>query len=149
MLRILFLMTLMLTVFGCGSGADGPERVPVSGQVSYGGLPIEDGKIRFVPIEGTEGPATLALIEQGKYTADHNGGVPVGTHRVEVEAYRPQEGAQPVTEEMARDFADLEVGQVPQEQFLPGDYSGETSSLRLTIESGSDAMTKDFTLGEK
>lgn len=47
------------------------------------------GFVRFVPIGDTHGPATSARIFDGKYRADNRGGVPLGTHRVEIIAQRP------------------------------------------------------------
>ena len=98
-------LTLLLPVFltillGCSGG--GLEKAAISGRITFQGKPIEDGNIRFVPIKGTKGPATVGKIIGGNYTATARGGVPVGTLRVEVEAYRPLPGAKPYTKEQAQ-----------------------------------------------
>lgn len=147
MLRLMFCTMAAAAVAvlpGCGGGVDGPERVPVEGTVTYAGEPIQEGKIRFIP---ENGPVAVGQIENGRYKIDARGGVPVGDHRVAIEAFRPKPGAEPVDEELAQDFADMEAGDVLKEQFLPQQYSSPTdTTLRATVEAGSGPITKDFEL---
>ncbi|NLY02237.1 MAG: hypothetical protein GXY83_39635 [Rhodopirellula sp.] len=123
---------------GCGESG-GIERTVVSGTVSYDGQPIEEGMIRFVPTKDTAAPVSGAEIQGGKYTVDAKGGVPVGSHRVEVEAYRT--GAAPAAGEEVPG-----VEGAPKEQFLPEKYNLK-SELEVTI--GSDGpVTEDFDLAK-
>ena len=62
----------------------------VRGAATLNGSPIEDGQIRYVPIEKTVGPTTIARITNGEYVCDAKGGVPVGKHRVEILAWDPK-----------------------------------------------------------
>jgi hypothetical protein len=52
--------------------------------VSYAGQPIQVGTIRFLI---DDRPSALGRIEKGHYRIDVNGGVPVGTGRVEIEGF--------------------------------------------------------------
>ena len=72
---------------GC-SEDQGPERVVVSGTVTYNGKPVPEALIRFVPVQTSAVPMAGAVVTDGKYRVDIRGGVPVGTHRIEIEAYR-------------------------------------------------------------
>ena len=128
---------------GCGSGG-GLEEAPLSGRVTYQGKPIEKGRIRFIPIKGTKGPAQREWISQGKYSVTARGGLTVGTHRVEIDAYRPIPGARPYTAEQA-DGQAFQPGDRPEEQYLPNQYNRK-SMLELTIEPGSGSVAKDFDL---
>ena len=68
-----------------------PRRLPrrvVFGNVTCGGEKVAFGEVLFVPIEGTRGPATAAVIVDGQYRAENRGGVPIGKHRVEISAQR-------------------------------------------------------------
>ncbi len=47
-------------------GCSGESLMPVSGDVTLDGNPIEKGTIRFMPVDGV-GPAAEAKIEQGRY----------------------------------------------------------------------------------
>jgi hypothetical protein len=58
----------------------------VNGEVTFQGRKVDAGNLRFVPIEGTEGPASRANIIEGQYKISARGGVPLGKHRVEVNA---------------------------------------------------------------
>ena len=69
---------------GCGS--DGLPSKVVHGTITFNGEKVMLGQVRFVPIEGTPGPASFSSIEDGKYRIEARGGVPVGKHRVEVQA---------------------------------------------------------------
>ena len=122
---------------GCGGSGD-VERTVVSGAVSYDGQPIDDGTIRFVPTKGTQAPVAAAQIQNGRYSADAKGGVPVGTHRVEIEAFRADPNA----------AADADPGSIEgsaREQFIPEKYN-TNSELELTVEPGGGPVTKDFEL---
>lgn len=77
--------TLGLQLAACG----GPkiQQKVIYGSVGSGGQKADTGRIRFVPIDGTPGPASAALIVDGQYRIEKRGGVPVGKHRVEVAGY--------------------------------------------------------------
>lgn len=81
----LVLVGMLVLPAGCGS--DGLHRVVVTGSINLNGAPIDDGQIRFIPEIGTVGPLTVAPIRQGQYRCDVNGGVPMGTHRIEILAW--------------------------------------------------------------
>lgn len=76
----------MLLLSGCGG--KGLESRVVRGTVTYQGEKVETGQIRFVPIEGTPGSVNAAPIVDGQYEITARGGVPVGKHRVEVDAQK-------------------------------------------------------------
>ena len=85
-LRALMLLSACLVPAGCSDG--GLESKIVFGKVTCGGEPVPMGHVRFVPIEGTPGPASTGTIVDGQYRIEARGGVPVGKHRVEVLAQR-------------------------------------------------------------
>ncbi len=81
-----------------GCGDRGPQRVIVSGRVTYNGKPISSGVILFVPLPSCPVPSAAAEITDGKYRVDARGGVPVGTHKIKIEGYRkPANAPQPST----------------------------------------------------
>jgi hypothetical protein len=120
---------------GCG-GNSGPERVVVTGTVTYNGKPIPDGAILFAPT--TSLPTTAAIVLDGRYKADGLGGVPVGTHKVQFEAFRtdPLPGRSP---------ARLRFGDTVRTQYLPNKFNVD-SQLQITIPPGSRQITKNFDL---
>src|SRR5688572_7212171 len=76
-----------------------------------GGGPGADGRIRFAPPEGGNGPDALATIADGRYRLK----VPAGSDRVEIWANREKPG--PV---------DPTMGARPQEQYLPPRFNAES-----------------------
>ena len=134
-LQVSFLFALVLLA-GCQEKSQ-LQRTIVSGQVTYQGKPVERGRLRFVPIEGTKGPPAGAVIEGGSYTVKALGGVSVGTARVEIKAYReigpPPDPQSPASAMHVR----------PGKQYLPEKYN-KKSELKVTIESGQ--QTRDFHL---
>ena len=127
---------------GCGRTDRGPERVIVSGTVTYNGKAIANGVIRFVPAASSLVPTSGAKIEDGKYNADGHGGVPVGTHRIQIEAYRTVPIPAKAGVRLPPDIAALEG--LPQ-QYLPKKYN-TASELEITLQPGSRQITKSFEL---
>jgi len=70
-------LTLLLALAGCGGDAAIGE---VSGTISYGGKPVEEGAITFTPIDG-KGRTGGGEIKDGQYTAK---GVAVGRMKVSI-----------------------------------------------------------------
>ena len=133
-----FGILLLLMAAGCGPG--GPERTIVSGTVTFDGQGVQEGTIRFVPTQDTTLPVSGAPIQDGQYRVDALGGVPVGAHRVEIEATRADPKAAAPGEEIPG------VEGPPREQYIPAKYNRD-SELQVTIESG-QAVTKDFDLAK-
>ena len=73
-----------LMLSGCSDGYT--KFKVVHGTVTVDGQKVEAGRIQFVPVEGTRGPVSFARIVDGRYCIETHGGVPVGKHRVEVDA---------------------------------------------------------------
>ena len=132
-----------MMVIGCGSG--GPERVIVTGTVTYQGQPLKEGQIRFFPTEGTEAPMSGGDIVDGQYAIRVKGGVAVGTHRVEIVAHRPDPRFRELTESLPPNATELE--RPPGQQYIPEKYNKSTT-LEITIPPGSRKTTKDFELTE-
>jgi hypothetical protein len=69
---------------GCGQrDYKGPQRFPLSGEVTYDGEPIDFGSISFLPAGG-EQRVSGGLIENGKYSVPEAQGANAGKHRVEI-----------------------------------------------------------------
>jgi len=104
----------------------------VAGTVQYASQPLQEGEIRFVPLDGTIGPLTIAQIIDGKYIANNHEGVPVGRHRVEIRRY---------------DFTDRVPGpgSPPPKQLLPAKYN-DKSELVLSVDAGVHDQVADFDL---
>jgi hypothetical protein len=130
---------MLMPLLGCRKTGE-LEMVVVSGTVTYQGKPIEEGEIRLVPTGDTKGPTSASFIRGGHYEIIARGGVPVGTHRVEIHAARSVPGAAPVV-----DRPGMAPGSLPKEQYLPKKYN-DSSELKATIESGRRKITKDFNL---
>jgi hypothetical protein len=125
----------LVFVVGC-SNSSGVDKVVVSGVVTLDGQPISNGEIRFIPTSGTIGPVSGGAIKDGAYIAQAKGGVPIGTHNVEIKAYR----ANP----KSKATAGAEGGAA--EQYLDSRYNAQTT-LTATIDP--DTETKDFQLTSK
>lgn len=128
-----------LPAAGCGRG--GPERIVVRGTVTYQGQRVEFGHIRFLPAEGTEAPMSGGYISGGRYVADARGGVPVGTHRVEITAFRTD----PKYAHLDGALSGEVEAELPSQQYIPAQYNAG-SKLTITIPSGSRSIEKDFEL---
>lgn len=122
---------------GCGADAN---KAVVAGTVTYQGNPIEKGQIRFIPAADSNLPMAAALIADGEYRLDRNGGVPQGTYKVSIEAYRvPAKYAQLLK-------AGKTLGaETPQEQYLPDKFNRATT-LTINIDANSGSAANNFNL---
>ena len=100
------LTTFCLLTAGCQKS--NLDKVVVEGAVTFDGIPVENGEIRFYPAEGTLGPVSGAPIVDGQFVAKAKGGVPVGTHQVQIRGFRP--------------VSKSSVGK-PNESLIPGESS--------------------------
>jgi hypothetical protein len=141
---LLLLMGCVLATAPFGCGRQGPERVVVSGTVTYRGQPLKEGCIRLVPAKGTVAPVSVAAIIDGRYVIKSHGGVPVGTHRIEITAYKANKQQQAAASATQSDMPGVETPSKVS-QFIPEKYNTK-SELQITVPSGSGAITKNFDL---
>ena len=128
---------LIMLWFAGGCGRESAfERVPIAGEVTYNGQPVELGTIRFIPAEDAKLPSSGAIIRQGKYLADSKCGVPVGKYRVSIE---PQ-GAGSMT-----NIEDATTSAKAPGPSLPAKFNSE-SELTISVESGQPPPAGDFHL---
>jgi hypothetical protein len=132
--RYIAWFAIVAAATGCGGG-DGVARVLVSGAVTFDGKPVEKGQIRFIPAAGTTGPITIDAINAGRYTTESTGGVPLGTHRVEITGYDAAEYAN----------APTGPGSPPVRQRLPEKYNRK-SELTVTLQPEAGDQPLDFNL---
>jgi hypothetical protein len=131
----------LTTVFLSGCRKEGPERVILAGTVTYQGKPVTEGTILFTPAATSQVPSAGASIVDGNYKVDVHGGVPVGTHRISIQAYRSVPFTLPPGQPEPRNYSQGRLRQ----QYLPKIYNA-TSQLVITIEPGSGAIAKNFDL---
>lgn len=131
--KVILTLTCCL-LLGCNYG-DGLARAIVRGTVTLDDQPVRDGQIRFVPQGDTLGPVTIEAIKEGQYRCAHSGGVPVGTHRVEILAFHPD------------DPEPKEPGERSRRQLVPAKFNRE-SQLTVTISSDDGEVVQDFALAD-
>ena len=133
--RAVFL-TLALIICSCGCSREQRwQKVIVSGDVRHQGQPLELGRIRFIPADGSRGPITVERVEQGRYSTESTQGVPVGTLRVEITGYDREE----------YENAPRGPGAPPVRQLLSDKYNRE-SELTIALEAEPRRQTYDFDL---
>lgn len=69
---------------GCGSRGVSS----VTGTVSFAGQPVEEGALRFFPVEGTQGDGAGATISQGTFEIGREARMRAGKYRVSITATR-------------------------------------------------------------
>jgi hypothetical protein len=82
--------SLTVVLFSAGCGERAPQRVRVTGLVTFEGQPVPYGNITFEPdtSKGNSGPQGYAKIQDGKYDSDVGGIGPCpGPQTVIVEGY--------------------------------------------------------------
>lgn len=116
----------LLLLSGCGPS--GPERIDISGTVSYKGKPVEDGALELIPTGG--GPMQPVSVKDGKFTATGEYGVLVGDYKVVFHSYAVRANKNP--EQAGGDFPSMQ----PQIEVLPKNYSSEASTETMSLKKG-------------
>lgn len=132
---------LVAIVSGCGR--NGPERVRISGNITFHGEPVKTGEIRFLPTKGTEGSAEGTLVTDGQYVANGRGGVPVGTYAVRIVAWHDRAPSRDVA--LPGVLAEKKSSESSRKQLLPAKYKSQ-SQLEITLAPGSRNIVQDFAL---
>ena len=94
---LLFAISSLATIGGCGGVSDGPEvLVPVSGSVLIENQPAPGVAVTFIPADGTGGiGAAGATDAEGKFSLLHNSGgegIEPGTYKVIFSRWRMPNG---------------------------------------------------------
>jgi hypothetical protein len=114
-------------VLGCGSETAGGRRA-VTGTVSYGGQPVEEGQIVFEP-QAAGAPLATGQIKGGEYEIDAKYGPATGPYRVRIEGFRKKKLANMPPHPYAGDSPDAST---VAEQYLPATYNTR-STLQVEI----------------
>lgn len=107
-----------ILVSGCSQGRDMGE---VNGSVTVNGQPLEEGSIRFIPLDGNK-PASGGIIRDGSFSVQ----VPVAKQRVEIAANVVDEEKTP---------PNATADQIVMKKIVPDRYSVQ-SELTLDVKPG-------------
>jgi hypothetical protein len=75
-------LSLLWATLGCS--ADGPEIVPVSGQVLLDGTPVTEGIVSFISPSGFGASAPLQRDGRFQLTSQYGGGIPAEIYQVAI-----------------------------------------------------------------
>lgn len=136
--RLLSLVTVVLSLTGCGSepAYEGPKRIPLSGKVTFDGVPLNGGTISFIGV-GKGNPAG-GQIMAGTYSIPEEQGANAGAYRVEIRWSKP-------TGEKVKDTDTGEMIDVFKEA-VPAKFNVQSE---LKAEVSADKKTFDFDLSSK
>jgi hypothetical protein len=139
MIRSLDRCTSLLVLAGllAGCGAKGPQRVAVSGTVTFDGQPVNDGQVVFTP--QADGMTAAGPIVAGRYNIATERGPSPGLNNVRITANRPTG-----RKVQAGGYAASQAPQDVMEQYIPAKYN-DSSELSVEFEAAS-AATHDFEL---
>jgi hypothetical protein len=126
------LLLLLIALPGCGRGS----RVPLQGTVHYGGTPIDNGTITFIPDGKADEtrPKAGTRIADGKYAFEPNFGPFPGRYKVQV-TWDRKTGRK-------RSTGDADVRDETKQE-LPAKYNVQTT---LTAEVNSSQTKLNFSL---
>ncbi|MCA9081100.1 MAG: hypothetical protein KDA58_11115 [Planctomycetaceae bacterium] len=126
------LLGLFCLSFTLGCGKSGPQLNSITGKVSLGGTPVEDGTIIFTP---QEGDAVGLPIIGGQYEVPAERGLLAGKYRVQIHWAKPT-GKTKVDPDNGDEVPVTEEG-------MPAEYN-ENSTLEAEIQSGRNVVDFDL-----
>ena len=137
MIRILLVgvMCLCAALTGCQrQNYKGAKRYPLSGKITFDGLPVDAGNISFLPVAG-EQRVSGGVITAGAYAVSEEEGANAGTYRVEIRWHK----------KTGRQFKDRDLGVMLDErkEGLPEKFHAQSD---LQVEVSAAAHQFDFDL---
>ncbi len=133
----LFVGLAMWSLIGCGSGS---RPIPMRGEVTFDGRPVEEGTITLTPTDGHTGPGTGGTITNGRYEIPGNVGPTTGgKYRVEISGYAK-------LGKMVPDPFNPTGPQLPyKENYIPAKY-GMQSTLVVEVPTNARELQQDYQL---
>jgi hypothetical protein len=128
-LRLHALAFVGLLFLSAGLPGCSPSTVTVKGDVTFDGQLVEEGTIRFFPVEG-QGPTTGGAIVRGRYEVK---GVPLGPQRVEFTATEPLREVPPLPVAPSRSAQEARMrvlARIPR-QLIPPDAEGNLQVIEV------------------
>lgn len=141
---------LVIAMLACGTGGCGGEKpgrgttADVNGRVTYRGVPLVNGDIKFIPVQAANEVRVAygTLDDEGRYrlsTYEQNDGAILGDYRIVVEACNQL----PVEE--ARRAAMLGGANGQPKSLIPRRYGDpNTSGLTASVKSGQNTLDIDL-----
>jgi hypothetical protein len=135
--RIFILIVCLLAVVGCGK-SDPYGREPLTGTITFGGLPLDEGSIQFWSTEPGAAWRSGAMIVDGKYQVPREQGLPPGTYRVVISSPGPDESGPRLTpEQLFRFSRDKRLSSGLAQERLPTEYNS-ASHLEIEVRPGAE-----------
>ena len=121
--KTFFAIAILAVLSGCGSS----DRHTLKGTVTVNNQPLQQGSIRFIPLQGTDSPSAGSEIKSGEFSVAADKGPLCGSFRVEITASRK-------TGRKSRDRMSGEMTDI-YSQFLPARYNSN-SDLTAEVKAG-------------
>lgn len=128
---------LMLMV-GCGGGSaayTGPAQAAVKGKVTFGGEPVENGSISFIPSNDKSRKAGAQIVK-GEYNIPEAGGPNLGSYAVQIHWAKPT-GKKYVEPDSGSELDELK-------EVIPDKYHDKTE-LTIDIKAGVNEKNWELT----
>lgn len=134
MSRNVLVSSVLALVASASIAATGCNRDPAAGEVqgtvTLDGTPVENGTIRFTPIEGLTGTAG-GTISKGQFAVV----VPVANHRVQISAIQLPPGTKAPSRHSDGNYSTIEI--------IPAKYNA-SSELTLDVKAGVNKKSWDL-----
>jgi hypothetical protein len=114
---------LLASCSGCRPATD---RVPLHGEVTFQGRPLEHGHITFLTTSGLPGPVCGAVIRDGRFDIPGEQGLSPGTYRVLISS--PGGVAPQTPEEIAAGASPRAMEQLPPEYNTESKLTAEVTA---------------------
>lgn len=75
---------IAMAAVGCGGGGPPSGRLPISGEVTLDGQPLDQGAIQFEPTDKSSKLNAGGVIANGKYKIGSEQGLPPGKYKVSI-----------------------------------------------------------------
>jgi hypothetical protein len=125
---------LLLSLAGCGNT---PQRQEISGTVRFKGRPVEDGVVKFEPMDG-QASGDGAQIVKGRYQLPKSKGMFPGKYRVSIYAGDGRSGAGDASPDSPY------AGMKPGKEMIPPEYNEKSEVIKEVTTDGPNQFDFDI-----
>ena len=137
-LRCMLMFTICVGVLGCGQGG-----FRIHGKITVDGVPLEQGELKFVPMDSSGGDHVGTVVEKGEYSVDDIERLKGGEYQVQIRAFRTT--GKKIWDGMG-DGTKKNMGE-DMKQFIPIKYN-DASELKVTLQPGDNQFNTDLKIAK-
>ncbi len=136
--RCMLAFVVCVGVLGCGQGG-----FRIHGKITVDGVPLEQGELKFVPVDSSGGDHVGTVVQKGEFSVDDVERLKEGEYQVQIRSFRST--GKKIWDGMGDGTKKNMVDDM--KQFIPIKYN-DASELKVALKSGDNQYSTDLKIAK-